>query len=74
MNTVIVDHKGFRVGCNALGNVIITMPFHIHSLEKLGDDGNYLKASLWPLLEGLHQLQVCLIFVNIICPAFLNRE
>jgi hypothetical protein len=37
MNTVIVDHKGFRVGCNALGNVIITMPFHIHSLEKLGE-------------------------------------
>jgi hypothetical protein len=51
-NTVIVDHKGFRVGCNALGNVIITSPFYVYSLGKLGDDGNYLKASLWPLLEG----------------------
>jgi hypothetical protein len=40
------------VGCNALGNVIIMTPFNVHSLEKREDDGNYLKATLWPLLEG----------------------
>jgi hypothetical protein len=50
-NTVIVNHKGFRVGCNVPGNVIITTPFYVSSLGKLGDDGNYLKESLWPLLE-----------------------
>jgi hypothetical protein len=50
-NTLIVDHKGFRVGCNAPANVIITIAFYVSSLGKLGDDRNYLKESLWPLLE-----------------------
>jgi hypothetical protein len=50
-NTIIIDHKGFRVGCNNPANVIITTLFYIQNLEKLEDDGSYLMASLWPLLE-----------------------
>jgi hypothetical protein len=44
--------KGFRVGCNDPGNVLITTAFYIHTLEKLEDDGSYLKASMWPVLEA----------------------
>jgi hypothetical protein len=51
-NTVVVDHKSFRVGCNPSANVIIPTPFYVQHMEKLEEDRNYLKYSLWPLLEG----------------------
>jgi hypothetical protein len=51
-NTIIIDHKGFRIGYNDPGNVLITMAFYIHTLEKLEDDGSYLEASMWPVLEA----------------------
>jgi hypothetical protein len=51
-NTVIVDHKSFRVGCNPMANVIIPTAFYVQDLGNLEDDNNYLKSCLWPLLEG----------------------
>ena len=33
-------------------NVIIPSPFYIENMEKIEKDNNYLKTSLWPLLEG----------------------
>jgi hypothetical protein len=55
-NTIIIDHKGFKVGCNDPGNVLITTVFYIHTLEKLEDDGSYLEASMWPVLEAFAAL------------------
>jgi hypothetical protein len=52
-NTVVVDHKSFRVGYNPMANVKIPTPFYIEHMLKLEDDRNYLKTCLWPLLEGL---------------------
>jgi hypothetical protein len=51
-NTVVVDHKSYRVGCNPSANVINPTPFYMQHMEKLEDDRNYLKCSLWLLLEG----------------------
>jgi hypothetical protein len=51
-NSVIVDHKSFRVGCNPMANVIIPTAFYVQDLGNLEDDNNYLKSCLWPLLEG----------------------
>jgi hypothetical protein len=52
-NTVIIDHKLDRVGCNHGNNVIVTKPFYIADLEKLGDDRLHLKTTVWPLLQKL---------------------
>jgi hypothetical protein len=62
------------VGCNAPGNVIIMTPFYVYNLEKLGDDGNYLKVFLWPLLESFASTSSVSNLSEIILPAFLNRE
>jgi hypothetical protein len=51
-NTVVVDHKSYKVGYNPNANVIISTPFYVQHMEKLEEDINYLKCSLWPLLEG----------------------
>ena len=50
-NTIIIDCKGFRMGYNDPGNVLITIVFNIHTLEKLEDDGSYFEVSMWPVLE-----------------------
>jgi hypothetical protein len=71
-NTIIVDHKGFRVGCNSQGNVIITTPFYVHRIGKLGEDGNYLKASLWSLLEGFSASSDVLSFCEHFPSSFLG--
>jgi hypothetical protein len=52
-NTVIIDHKAQRVGSNPSANVIILTPFYVEKMERLGEDQNFLKSSLWPLLQGL---------------------
>jgi hypothetical protein len=51
-NTLIVDHKSFRVGCNSMANVTIPTAFYVQDLGNLEEDNNYLKSCLWPLLEG----------------------
>jgi hypothetical protein len=73
-NTVIVDYKGFRVGCNSPGNVIITTPFYVHQLGTLGDDGSYLKASLWPLLEDFSSSSNVSIFREYFPSSFLEAK
>jgi hypothetical protein len=73
-NTIIMDHKGFQVGCNFPGNVIITTPFYVHRLGKLGEDGNYLKASLWPVLEGFKISSDVLSFRELFPSSFLGPE
>jgi hypothetical protein len=52
-NTMIIDHKPLRVGCNHHRNVIVVKPFYSADLTKVGDDELYLKTSLWPQLIGL---------------------
>jgi hypothetical protein len=39
------------VGCNRSANVIVTRPFYVVDMEKLGDDMLHLKSSVWPILE-----------------------
>jgi hypothetical protein len=51
-NSVVVDHKCCRLGCNPVANVIIPIPFYIQNMGKIEEDNNYLITSLWPLLEG----------------------
>jgi hypothetical protein len=50
-NTIIIDHKLERVGCNRGTNVILIRPFYVVDMEKLGDDMLHLKSSVWPMLE-----------------------
>ena len=52
-NTVIVDHKAHRVDCNLSANIIISTPFYMEKLKRLGDDQSFLKLFLWPFLQGL---------------------
>jgi hypothetical protein len=52
-NTVIIDHNSLRVNCNPRANVIIPTPFYLAQLTKLGEDGQFLKTSMWPQLSGL---------------------
>jgi hypothetical protein len=47
-NTMIIDHKPLRVGCNPHRNVIVVKLFYSADLTKVGDDELYLKTSLWP--------------------------
>jgi hypothetical protein len=50
---VIVDHNVSRVACNPISNVVAAKAFYVEYLQKLGDDKNYLKGTLWPLLQAL---------------------
>jgi hypothetical protein len=52
-NTVIIDHNFGRVACNPRSNIIIPRPFYVEQLKKLTHDKNYLKSTLWPMLQGL---------------------
>jgi hypothetical protein len=56
-NIVIIDHKGPRVGCNPSVNVIIPPPFYVQDVEGIGDDRQFLKLSLWPVLQRLYGCQ-----------------
>jgi hypothetical protein len=49
-NTVIVDHNLGHIACNPRANIITPNAFYVEHLQKLGDDKNYLKSTLWPLL------------------------
>jgi hypothetical protein len=51
-NTLIVDSKICRVLGNVQQNVLITSPFYVKWLRTLGNDKQYLKSYLWPLLEA----------------------
>jgi hypothetical protein len=51
-NTVIVDHNFSRVACNPMSNIIAPNPFYVEHLQKLGEDKNYLKSTLWPMLQA----------------------
>ena len=53
-NTIIIDNKASRVSCNPAANTFIAKPFYVADVAKLGDDRNYLKCTLWPLLEALY--------------------
>jgi hypothetical protein len=53
-NTVILDNNESRVSCNPEANVVITKAFYVADFAKLADDNNYLKSTLWPLLEALY--------------------
>ena len=50
-NTLIIDNKVSRVSCNPSSNVLISSPFYVAELDKLADDKNFLKSTLWPVLE-----------------------
>ena len=54
-NTLIIDHKLERVGYNRSANAILTRPFYVADMEKLGDNMLHLKSSVWPLLEKFSQ-------------------
>jgi hypothetical protein len=53
-NTIIINHKVDRVGCNHGPNIIVPKPFSVVDMENLGDDLLHLKSTLWPLLETLY--------------------
>jgi hypothetical protein len=40
--------------CNSGANVIVTKPFYVVDMEKLGDDSMHLKSAVWPLLEKFY--------------------
>ena len=50
-NTLIIDNKVSRVSYNPSSNVVISFPFYVAELDKLADDKNFLKSTLWPVLE-----------------------
>jgi hypothetical protein len=50
-NTVIINHNLGRIACNPRANIITPNAFYVEHLQKLGDDKNYLKSTLWPLLQ-----------------------
>ena len=50
-NTLIIENKVSRVSCNPSSNVVISSPFYVAELDKLADDKNFLKSTLWPVLE-----------------------
>ena len=52
-NTMIIDHIGVLVDCNPIANIIIPPAFYVENMKKLGNDKNYLRQNLWPLLESL---------------------
>ena len=52
-NTLIIDHMAALVDCNPVENIIIPPSFYVDSMTTLGDDNNYLRLHLWPLLKGL---------------------
>jgi NLI interacting factor-like phosphatase len=56
-NTLIIDHRRDRVASNRGSNVLLTRPFYVADMEKLGDDMLHLKASVWPLLEKFSQTE-----------------
>jgi hypothetical protein len=41
------------VDYNLRANVINPTSFYVEKLQRLGDDINYLKSTLWPLILGL---------------------
>jgi hypothetical protein len=49
-NTGIVDHNLGRIAYNPRANIITPNAFYVEHSQKLGDDKNYLKSTLWPLL------------------------
>jgi hypothetical protein len=42
------------VDCNRETNVIVTKPFYVVDIEKLGDDSMHLKSAVWPVLEKFY--------------------
>ena len=54
-NTLIIDNKVSRVSYNPSSNVIISFPFYVAELDKLADDKNFLKSTLWPVLDPLNR-------------------
>jgi hypothetical protein len=42
------------VDCNRGTNVIVTKPFYVVDMEKLGEDSMHLKSAVWPLLEKFY--------------------
>jgi hypothetical protein len=53
-NTIIIDHKACRLACNPSTNVIIPPPFYVDEVQKVGDDQQFLKVSLWLILQRLY--------------------
>jgi hypothetical protein len=45
-NSIIVDHKSYKVGCNPMVNVIIPTPFYVQDMGKVDEDNSYLKKSM----------------------------
>ena len=52
-NTLLIENKLSQVACNPPANVVISKPFYVAQMTKLVDDNNYLKDTLWPMLEAL---------------------
>jgi hypothetical protein len=50
---MIIDHNLGCVACNPRSNIITPRAFYVETLKKLGDDKNYLKSTLWPMLQDL---------------------
>ena len=59
------------MGCNDPRNVLVTMAFYIHTLEKLEDDGSYLEASMWPVLESFAALSTLSCFCELYLSNFI---
>jgi hypothetical protein len=53
-NTVIVDHKSWRLEGNPAANIIKPTAFYVADINGLGDDKGFLKVSLWPQLQSLY--------------------
>jgi hypothetical protein len=53
-NTLVIDNNMSRVSCNPSANVVISSAFYVAELRKLADDNNFLKSTLWPLLQTFH--------------------
>lgn len=50
-NTLVIENKKSRVSCNPRTNVVISSPFCVAELGKLSNDNNFLKSTLWSVLD-----------------------
>ena len=52
-NILVIENKLSQVACNPSANVFISKPFYVAQMTKLVDNNNFLKDTLWPMLEEL---------------------
>ena len=54
--TLFIENKISQISYNPISNVVISSPFYVVALGKLSDEKNFLKSTLWPILETFQLL------------------